>query len=128
VLGVGPLLGILCLAVALPLHRAGDPSWRTALFTTLTFAQMAHVLAIRSRRETLYRRGIFTNRPLLLAVACTVLLQLAVVYVRPLQGIFRTVPLLPGTLALCVAASAALFFAIEGEKYVAGLARGRSRE
>jgi len=128
VLGVGALLGILCLAVALPLSRAEDPSWRTALFTTLTFAQMAHVLAIRSRRETLFRRGIFTNRPLLLAVAVTVVLQLAAVYAPPLQGIFRTVPLLPGTLALCAAASAALFFALEGGKYIVGLARGRSRE
>jgi Ca2+-transporting ATPase len=128
VLGVGALLGILCLAVALPLYRAEDPSWRTALFTTLTFAQMAHVLAIRSRRETLFRRGIFTNRPLLLAVAGTVLLQMAAVYAPPLQRIFRTVPLLPGTLALCAAASAVLFFALEAGKYVAGLARGRSRE
>jgi Ca2+-transporting ATPase len=128
VLGVGALLGTLCLAVALPLHRTEDPSWRTALFTTLAFAQMAHVLSIRSRRETLLRRGIFTNRPLLLAVASTLLLQLAVVYVPPLQRIFRTVPLLPGTLALCAAASAALFFALEGGKYILGLARGRSRE
>jgi len=128
VFAVGGLLGLLCLAVAFPLYRAGDPSWRTALFTTLTFAQMAHVLAIRSRRETLFRRGVFTNRPLLLAVAATVLLQLAAVYAPPLQGIFRTVPLLPGTLALCAAASAALFFALEGGKYVVGLARGRSRE
>jgi len=128
VIGVGALLGILCLAVALPLYRAEDPSWRTALFTTLTFAQMAHVLAIRSRRETLLRRGLFTNRPLLLAVTATVLLQLAAVYAPPLQGIFRTVPLLPGTLALCVAASAALFFVLEGGKIVSGLARGRSRE
>jgi len=127
VLGIGALLGIVCLAVAIPLHRAEDSSWRTALFTTLTFAQMAHVLAIRSRRETLFRRGLFTNKPLLLAVASTVLLQLAAVYAPPLQGIFRTVPLLPGTLALCAAASAALFLALEGGKIVAGLARGRSR-
>ena len=128
VLAVGGLLGLLCLAVAFPLYRAGDPSWRTALFTTLTFAQMAHVLAIRSGRETLFRRGIFTNRPLLLAVASTVLLQLAAVYAPPLQAIFRTVPLLPGTLALCAAASVALFFALEGGKYVVGLALVRLRE
>jgi Ca2+-transporting ATPase len=114
--------------VAFPLYRAGDPSWRTALFTTLTFAQMAHVLSIRSTRETLFRRGIFTNRMLLLAVTVTVLLQLAAVYAPPLQRIFRTVPLLPGTLALCTAASAALFFALEGGKCVVGLALGRSRE
>ena len=128
VLCVGALLGVLCLAVALPLYRAGDPSWRTALFTTLTFAQMAHVVGIRSLRETLFRRGILTNRPLLLAVVATVLLQVAVVYAPPLQGIFRTVPLLPRTLALCASASAAFLLALEGAKYVAVLARGRSRE
>jgi len=89
---------------------------------------MAHVIAIRSTRETIFRRGLFTNRPLLLAVAATVLLQLAAVYAPPLQRIFRTVPLLPGTLALCLAASAAFFFALEGGKYVAAIARGRSRE
>src|SRR3972149_1435910 len=66
---IGALLGILCLAVALPLHRAEDPSWRTALFTTLTFAQMAHVLAIRSRRETLLRPCPLTHKTLLLAPA-----------------------------------------------------------
>ncbi|HWS15779.1 MAG TPA: cation-transporting P-type ATPase, partial [Candidatus Methylomirabilis sp.] len=124
VLAVGGLLGFLCLAVAFPLYRAGDPSWRTALFTTLTFAQMAHVLSIRSTRETLFRRGIFTNRMLLLAVAVTVLLQLAVVYAPPLQRVFRTVPLVPRTLGLCAAASAALFLALEGRKYFIGLARG----
>jgi len=104
-----------------PLYRAEDPSWRTALFTTLTFAQMAHVLAIRSRRETLLRRGIFTNRPLLLAVAGTVLLQLAVVYAPPMQGIFRTVPLTPARPRVCAARAPALFLALEGGKFVLGL-------
>jgi hypothetical protein len=58
-------------------------------------------------------------------VAATVLLQLSVVYAPPLQGIFRTVPLLPGTLALCATASVALLFALEGGKYVLGLFKPR---
>jgi len=84
--------------------------------------------SVYSPSETLLRRGLFTNRPLLLAVAGTVLLQLAVVYVPPMQAIFRTVPLAPRALGLCAAASAALLFALEGGKYFLGLARGRSRE
>jgi len=126
VLGVGAVLSVLCLGVALSLYRAEDASWRTALFTTLTFAQMAHVLAIRSRRETLLRRGLLTNRPLLLAVAGTVILQLAVVYVPTMQGIFRTVPLPPRALGLCAAASVALLLVLDGGKYVLRLAHGRS--
>jgi Ca2+-transporting ATPase len=127
ILAVGTLLGVLCTSVAFPLYRAGDPGWRTALFTTLTFAQMAHVLAIRSVRVPLYRRGLLSNRPLLLSVCATVLLQLAAVYAPPLQPVFRTVALPGPTLGLCAAASAAVFLAIEGGKFARGLARKSSR-
>jgi Ca2+-transporting ATPase len=128
ILAVGTLLGVLCLLVALPLFRAGDPVWRTALFTTLTFAQMAHVLAIRSVRDPLYRRGLLSNLPLLLSVCLTVLLQLAVVYAPPLQAVFRTVALPGSTLGLCAGAGAAVFLAVETGKFARGLARGTPRE
>jgi len=128
ILGVGGLLGVLSLAAALPLYRAGDPAWRTVLFTTLTFAQMAHVLAIRSEKEPLHRRGLLSNRPLLLSVALTLLLQLAVVYAPPLQGVFRTVALPAGTLFRCVAAGAVVLLAVEAGKFARGLARKRFRE
>ena len=133
ILAVGTLLGVLCTAVAFPLYRAGDPGWRTALFTTLTLAQMAHVLAIRSVREPLHRRGLLSNRALLLSIGVTVLLQLAAVYVPPLQAVFRTVPLSARTLGLCAGASAAVFLAIEAgkfarTKFARGLARGNARE
>jgi len=127
VLGTGVLLGSVCLAVAFPLYRAGDPAWRTALFTTLTFAQMAHVLAIHAGRDAPTRRGFPTNRPLLAGVALTVLLQLAAVYLPPTQEIFRTVPMPPRTLALCAGASAVLFLSLQGGKLLAALARGRTR-
>jgi Ca2+-transporting ATPase len=128
ILAVGTLLGVLCLGVALPLFRAGDPAWRTALFTTLTFAQMAHVLAIRSMRDPLHRRGLLTNRPLLLSVGATVLLQLAVVYAPPLQAVFRTVALPGNTLGLCAAASGSVLLAVEAGKFARGLARRNARE
>ena len=128
ILGIGAVLGVLCLAVALPLYRAGDPAWRTALFTTLTLAQMAHVLAIRSEKEILRRRPVPANRPLLGAVALTVLLQMAVVYLPPLQDIFRTAPLSAPTAGLCVAASAGVFLAAEAGKYFRRLADGRAGE
>ncbi|HEX9191761.1 MAG TPA: cation-translocating P-type ATPase [Candidatus Deferrimicrobiaceae bacterium] len=127
ILAVGTLLAVLCLLVALPLFRAGDPAWRTALFTTLTLAQMAHVLAIRSVRDPLYRRGLLSNRPLLLSVGVTVLLQLAVVYAPPLQAVFRTVALPMRSLGLCTGAGVAVFLAVEAGKFARGLARGSAR-
>lgn len=127
VLGTGLLLGSVCLAVAFPLYRAGAPAWRTALFTTLTFAQMAHVLAIHAGRDAPARGGSPANRPLLACVTLTVLLQLAAVYTPPMQEIFRTVPMNPRTLALCAGASAMLFLFLQGGKLLAALARGRTR-
>jgi Ca2+-transporting ATPase len=128
ILAVGTFLGILCLSIGFPLYRAGDPGWRTALFTTLTFAQMTHVLAIRSLRQPLHRRGLLSNRPLLLSVAVTMVLQLAVVYAPPLQAVFRTAPLPLRTLGLCAAASAALLVAVEAGKFAGGVARDGAHE
>jgi P-type Ca2+ transporter type 2C len=52
-----------------------------------------HVLAIRSESKSLFRIGLFSNLPLLGALVLTLLLQLAVIYVSALNGIFRTEPL-----------------------------------
>lgn len=67
----------------------------------------AHVLAIRSERESLFTQGLGSNLPLLGAVVLTVLLQMGTIYVPVLNGIFKTDPLSLGELALtCVLASA----------------------
>lgn len=117
-LWVGLLMGGLCLALqAWALH--GDPGStaraQTLVFTTLTFAQMAHLLAIRSEHDPLWR-GLGGNPPLLAAVGLTVVLQLAVVYLPALQAVFRTEALAPLDLALSVGAAAAVALAVEMEK------------
>jgi P-type Ca2+ transporter type 2C len=120
IIWVGLLMGFLSLAIGYGYWRANDPRWQTILFTTLTLAQMAHVMAIRSERLSLFRIGVLSNKPLLGAVTLTVLLQLALVYVPFLQGVFNTTALPAGDLALCVALPAVVFLAVEFEK---GLAR-----
>ena len=76
------------------------------VFTVLTLAQMAHVLALRSETESLL--GLPSNRPpLLYAVASTLALQPATIYVPWLQPVFRTAPLSGPELALCFACAAA---------------------
>jgi Ca2+-transporting ATPase len=113
---VGLLMSLLVLGLGFWLWSSGDPRWRTIIFTTLTFAQMANVLAIRSERDLLFQVGPLSNKPLLGAVALTVALQLAVVYVPFLQGIFSTQPLTWSELALTAALSAVVFLAVEAEK------------
>ena len=119
-LWVGLLIGGLCLGVqAWALHGGGaarGAPWQTMVFTVLTFAQMAHLLAIRSERESLFRQGLGSNRPLAAAVAMSVLLQLATVYVPVLQPVFHTQALSAGELTLCVALASVVFLAVEVEK------------
>ncbi|MCB0116915.1 MAG: cation-translocating P-type ATPase, partial [Caldilineaceae bacterium] len=66
---------------------------RTAAFTTLVMFQMFNVFNMRSQRRSIFANGLFNNRWLWIAVAASLLLHMAVVYVGPLQRAFETVPL-----------------------------------
>jgi Ca2+-transporting ATPase len=79
---------------------------------------MAHVLAIRSERESLFAQGLGSNRPLLGAVLLTFALQMAVLYVPWLQAIFRTEALAAGELLFCLLLSSLVFVAVEAEKWL----------
>lgn len=116
ILGVGLLIGCLCLALqAWALEHAGA-HWQTMVFTVLTLSQMAHVLAIRSETESLWRLGLGTNKALLGAVALTFALQMATIYVPFLNPVFKTQPLTASELGLCLAAAAVVFVVVEIEK------------
>ena len=126
VIWVGLLMGVLCLGIGYRYWSLGDPAWQTMLFTTLTFSQMAHVMAIRSEHQSLFRIGLLSNKPLLGAVVLTFVLQLGLVYVPFLQAFFKTAPLLPEDLALCLALSLTVFLAVELEKWLSRQRRRRS--
>ena len=115
-LWVGLLIGGLCLGVQAWALQTERTHWQTMVFTLLTFTQMAHVLAIRSETESLFTQGLRSNLPLLGAVALTVALQLATVYVPVLQPIFHTQAMSAGELALCFALAGVVFGAVELEK------------
>jgi Ca2+-transporting ATPase len=87
------------------------------VFTVLTLGQMAHVLAIRSEFDSLWRIGLTSNRPLLGAVLLTFLLQMATIYVPALNPIFKTEPLSLVELAICLGLSAVVYVAVEIEKF-----------
>lgn len=115
---VGVLIGGLSIGAQAWAWHAGDAHWQTIVFTVLTLAQLAHVMVIRSERESLFVLGLFSNRPLLVAVALTVALQLAVIYVPALQSVFRTAPLDPAELLLCFGLAGAVMIAVEVEKWL----------
>ncbi len=115
---VGLLIGGLCLGVQAWALQSGNAHWQTMVFTTLTLAQMAHVMAIRSERESLFVQGLASNGPLLGAVLLTLVLQLATVYAPWLQPVFHTQALSPVELAICFALAGVVFAAVELEKAV----------
>ncbi|MFM2249166.1 MAG: hypothetical protein RLZZ358_93 [Bacteroidota bacterium] len=91
--------------------------WQTMVFSVLSFSQLGHILSIRSDRTFLYRQGILGNKPLLLAVGFTVVLQLAVIYLPFFNEIFKTEALSWEELAICFALSSVVFHAVELEKW-----------
>jgi Ca2+-transporting ATPase len=98
--------------------RTGHAHWQTMVFTVLCLSQMGHVLAIRSEREALFSQGLFSNKPLTGAFLLTFALQMATIYLPFLQPIFKTEALTLGELALTLALSSLVFFAVEIEKWL----------
>jgi P-type Ca2+ transporter type 2C len=118
VLWVGPLMAALVLGTQAWSLASASSHWQTMVFTVLCLSQLAHVLAIRSERESLFSQGLFSNLPLLGSVALTFVLQMATIYVPTLNGIFKTAPLSPAELAAAVAIAAVVFIPVEVERWI----------
>ncbi|GMR11499.1 MAG: cation-translocating P-type ATPase [Anaerolineae bacterium] len=118
ILWVGLLMGLVSLALGYWAWITGRPAWQTMVFTTLTLSQMGNVLAVRSGRESLFKIGLLTNKPLMGAVALTFALQLAVIFWRPLQEIFKTQALTAFELGISLGLSTIVFWAVEIEKWL----------
>ena len=118
VLRMGVVIGLGTLAVmAWALwHGRPEEEARTMAFTTLALFQLWHVMALRSETQLLPQVGLFSNPLLLWAVVVTFLLQLAVIYLAPLQAIFDTVPLTFAELALCIGVSSLGYSLVEAQK------------
>ncbi len=119
---IGLLMGVTSLALGYWFWKYASPTeahWRTIVFTVLTLAQMGNAMATRSSRESLFQIGVFSNKTLVGSVALTLFLQLAVIYWPPLQTIFKTTALTAVELAVCLALSTLVFWAVELEKLMA---------
>ena len=109
-------MGVLSLGVGYWYWRAHEVSWQMMVFTTLTLSQMAHVMAIRSERRSVFRVGFLSNKLLLAAAILTAALQFGLIYTPSLQSIFGTVALPLPHVVVTFLAAAAIFLAVELEK------------
>jgi Ca2+-transporting ATPase len=127
ILWVGILMASLSMGVGYGYWRADHPNWQTMVFTTLTISQMAHVMAIRSERNSLFRIGFLSNKPLLGAAMLTIILQLSLIYAPVLQTVFRTRALSLLDLGLSILLSSSVFVAVELEKWLLSAHRPHPR-
>jgi Ca2+-transporting ATPase len=91
---------------------------RTAAFVVLACSQLFHSYNCRSQTESLFKLGVLTNKSLILATGISFALQMAVVYIPPLQTVFKTLPLSLFDWVLVLGLSSMPLWAMEVFKYV----------
>jgi Ca2+-transporting ATPase len=100
-------------------HGSGNLRYaQTMAFTTLMLFQIVNVFNARSDEESAFAR-LFTNPWLWGAVALSVVLQIAVVYVPFLQSAFGTVALSGADWLTCIAVASSVLWLRELSKLVA---------
>ena len=87
----------------------------TAVFTLFVFLQLANSLNCRSGKHSIFTR-FFGNPYLFAAIIISAALQLAIIYVLPLQEVFKTVPLGAQDIAFLAGAASVLIVAEEMKK------------
>jgi magnesium-transporting ATPase (P-type) len=109
------------------MSRNGDyETARTTAVNTLVAIEMAYLFSARHRFEpALSRNGIRGIRPALIAVALTILFQMAFTYAPPMQQLFSTQPLDAHTWAIIAGAAVVAFGLVELEKATLGRVIGR---
>lgn len=90
---------------------------QTIAVTTIILFQMLYLLNCRSLTQTILRIGLFSNRWVYIGILVTLGLQLAFVYLAPLNRLFHTEPLDASDWVLAGAVAVAGFFVISLEKW-----------
>ena len=113
ILLVGLLVGGVTIGMQAWAIQKEGAHWQTMAFSVLCFSQLGLALTIRSRRESLFSIGLFSNKPMLGALVLTFLLQLMIIYVPFFNKLFRTEPLTWAELGITLAVSSGVFWAVE---------------
>lgn len=118
ILWVGFLMGAVTIGMQAYAILIANPHWQTMAFTVLCFSQLGHVMAIRARRESIFKIGLFSNKPMIGALLITVALQFMIIYTPFFNEIFKTQPLTLNELLLTLVVSSIVFWAVEMEKWI----------
>ena len=123
-LGFGLIMALGTLGVlAYGLAYLPEPEALTLAFTTFVFFQVFNVFNARNERESVFGRHTLTNRRLWLALASVVGLQVAVVEVPALHGLFKTTDLDTGAWLLAILVASTILILEELRKLVVRILR-----
>lgn len=118
IMSVGTLLAFDASMAGGLIDAEGDLRYgQTMAFTTLMLFQMFNVLNARSDQQSAFTH-LFTNKWLWGAIALSVLLQIAVIYVPFLQQAFSTVPLTIVDWGKCAVAASSVLWIWEIQKFI----------
>jgi len=93
--------------------------WQTMVFNFLCLAQFAHVLAIRSGKDSFFQVGLFSNKVLIIGIMVSIALQTVITFVPYFQPIFETEALTFSEFIIVGASASLIFIAVEIEKLIA---------
>jgi Ca2+-transporting ATPase len=119
------LTGVVLIAFLIGLNEHGKDLAETMAFATLALAELPIAFTTRSERYPLFKLGFLSNKWMLRAVALSVLLTLAVIYIPFLNDPFNTVPLtlaqweviIPLILLPAIVAEISKFFVRRSERH-----------
>ncbi|MCK4739785.1 MAG: cation transporting ATPase C-terminal domain-containing protein, partial [Deltaproteobacteria bacterium] len=104
---------IVDIRMGVPLEKA-----RTAALTTMVFFQFYQALNCRSETKSIFSMNPMSNPYLLYAMIGAFFAQLAVLYLPPLQWVFRTVPLTMTEWLEVVLVTVTIIIAVEFDKLI----------
>ncbi len=114
-------VGVLMAGIALCLHAwaiRNELHWQTMVFNFLCLAQFAHVLAIRSGKDSFFQVGLFSNKVLIIGIMVSIALQTVITFLPYFQPVFATEALTFSEFILVGTSASRIFIAVEIEKAI----------
>ncbi|WP_455364568.1 calcium-transporting P-type ATPase, PMR1-type [[Eubacterium] cellulosolvens] len=124
IIGVSLIMSVGILPVFhFTLQTKGLTYAQTMAFTMIVMYEMFNAFNCRSEKNSIFAAGPLKNRWLISAIASSIFLQLAVLYVPPLPEIFKVTSLGLGDWIIIVSLSTTVLITVEIGKYVAAKLR-----
>jgi Ca2+-transporting ATPase len=92
---------------------AGIDHARTMAFVTIIMFELFHVFNSRSLHSTIFKKDLFANKYVFMAIAVSLIATLLAVYAEPAQAIFETVALTAGDWLVIIMLSSSIIILAE---------------